>query len=75
MFKLTVTGVGGRDGLPAPRHVGLEKEAGQEIVTTQLLPMEEDTVWDQALSLELVTQTLVQVNNISLVIGFEKNYL
>ena len=68
MFKLTVTGVGGRDGLAAPRHVGLEKEAGQEIVITQLLPMEEDTVWDQALSLELVTQTLVQVKNVSLVI-------
>ena len=56
------TGVAGRDGLAAPRHVGLEKEAGQEIVITQLLPMEEDTVWDQAQSLELVTQTLVQVN-------------
>ena len=70
-----VTGVAGRDGLAAPRHVDLGQEEGQETVTTQLQLMEAADVGDQALSLELVTQTLVQVNNISLVIGFEKNYL
>ena len=57
-----VTGVAGSNGLVAPRHVGLEKEAGQETVTTQPQLMEETTVEEQALSLELVTQTLVQVN-------------
>ena len=57
-----VAGVDGRDGLIALRRVDLEKEAGQETVTTQLQLMEAETVRDQEQSLELVTQTLVQVN-------------
>ena len=56
-----VTGEAGRDGLAAPRHVGLEKEAGQETVTTQPQLMEAATVKDQALSLEPVTPIAVQV--------------
>ena len=63
-----VTGVAGRDGQAAPRHVDLGQEEGQETVTTQLQLMEAAAVGDQALSLELVTQTLVQVKNVSLVI-------
>ena len=55
------TGVAGRDGLAAPRHVDLEREAGQETVRTQLQLMEAETVRDQAQSLEPVTQILVQV--------------
>ena len=61
LFKLMVTGVAGRDGLAAPRHVDLEVEAGQESVTTQLQLMEAETVREQAQSLNLVTQILVQV--------------
>ena len=56
-----VTGVAGKNGLAAPRHVDLEIEAGQETVTTQLQLMEAETVRDQAQSLEPVTQILVQV--------------
>ena len=56
-----VTGVAGSNGLAAPRHVGLEKEAGQETVTTQPQLMEAATVKDQALSLEPVTPIAVQV--------------
>ena len=56
-----VTGEAGRDGLAAPRHVGLEKEAGQETVTTQPQLMEAATVRDQAQSLEPVTPITVQV--------------
>ena len=61
-----VAGVDGRDGLIALRRVDLEKEAGQETVTTQLQLMEAETVMDQARRLELVTQILVQVTNVSL---------
>ena len=43
-----VAGVDGRDGLIALRRVDLEKEAGQETVTTQLQLMEAETVRDQA---------------------------
>ena len=39
-----VTGVTGSNGLAAPRHVGLAKEAEQETVTTQPQPMEAATV-------------------------------
>ena len=35
-----VTGGAGSNGLAAPKHVGLEEEAGQETVTTQLQLME-----------------------------------
>ena len=56
-----VTGVDGRDGLAAQRHVDLAEEVEQETATTQLQLMEADTVRDQAQSLDLVTQTLVQV--------------
>ena len=56
-----VTGGTGGNGLAAPRHVDLVIEAGQETVTTQLQLMEAETVRDQAQSLELVTQILVQV--------------
>ena len=59
-----VTGVAGRDGLPALRHVDLAEGAGQETVPTQLLLMEAETVRDQAQRLELVTQILVQVTNV-----------
>ena len=65
--KLMVTGVGGRDGPAAPRHVDLEKEADQETATTQLQLMEAETVRDQAWSLELVTKILVQVSNVCLI--------
>ena len=41
-----VTGVAGRNGLAAPRHVDLETEAGQETVTTHLPLMEAETVRD-----------------------------
>ena len=57
------TGVAGRDGLAAPRHVDLEREAGQETVGTQLQLMEAETVGDQAQRLKLVTQILVEVTN------------
>ena len=60
------TGVAGNNGLAAPRHVDLEKEKGQETVTTQLQLMEAETVRDQARSLELVTPILVQVSNVRL---------
>ena len=33
-LKLMATGVAGGNGLAAPRHAGLEKEAGQETATT-----------------------------------------
>ena len=66
LFKLMVTGVAGRDGLAAPRHVDLEVEAGQESVTTQLQLMEAETVRDQVQRMELVTQILVQVTNVCL---------
>ena len=56
-----VTGGAGRDGLAALRHVDQAQVAGQENVTTQLLLMEAETVRDQAQSLELVTQIIVQV--------------
>ena len=61
-----VTGVAGRDGLAARRHVDLETEAGQETVTTQLQLMEAETVRDQVQRMELVTQILVQVTNVCL---------
>ena len=61
-----VTGVAGRNGLAAPKHVDLEIEAGQETVTTQRQLMEAETVVDQPRSLELVTQILVQVSNVRL---------
>ena len=64
--KLMVTGVGGRDGPAAPRHVDLEKEADQETATTQLQLMEADTVEDQAQSLDIVTPTAVQVKTVRL---------
>ena len=51
-----VTGVAGKNGLAAPRHVDLAIEAGQETVTTQLQLMEAETVRDQAQSLTLVIQ-------------------
>ena len=56
-----VTGEAGGDGLAAPRHVDLAEEVEQESATTQLQHMEAETVRDQAQSLELVTQILVQV--------------
>ena len=40
------TGDPGHNGLAAPRHVGLEKEAEQETVTTQPQLMEAATVKD-----------------------------
>ena len=40
------TGGTGGNGLPAPRHVDLETEAGQETVTTHLPLMEAETVRD-----------------------------
>ena len=58
-----VTGVAGRDGLAAQRHVDLAEEVEQETATTQLQLMEAETVRDQAQSLELVTQILVEVTN------------
>ena len=61
-----VTGVAGRNGLAALRHVDLETEAGQETVTTHDLLMEAETVRDQARRLKLVTQILVQVANVCL---------
>ena len=61
-----VTGGTGGNGLAAPRHVDLAIEAGQETVTTQLQLMEAETVRDPAQRLELVTQILVQVTNVSL---------
>ena len=61
-----VPGVVGRNGLAAQRHVDLEIEAGQETVKTQRQLMEAETVRDQAQSLELVTQILVQVSNVRL---------
>ena len=57
------TGVAGRDGLAALRHVDLEREAGQETVRTQDQLMEAETVRDQARSMKLVTQILVEVTN------------
>ena len=62
LLKLMATGVAGSNGLAARRHVDLEKEAGLETVTTQPQPLEEGTAREQVLNLELVTQTLVQVN-------------
>ena len=61
-----VAGVDGRDGLIALRRVDLEKEAGQETVTTQLQLMEADPVRDQARSLKLAPQILVQVTNVGI---------
>ena len=57
------TGVAGRDGLAAQRHVDLAEKADQETVTTQHQLMMAKTVRDQARSLELVTQIHVQVSN------------
>ena len=54
-----VTGGTGHNGLVALRHVDQEQEAGQESVTTQLQLMEVETVRDQAVSQEFVTQMLV----------------
>ena len=45
-LKLMATGVAGGNGLAAPRHAGLEKEAGQETATTQFQLMEAATVKD-----------------------------
>ena len=61
-LKLMATGVAGSNGLAAQRHVDLEIGAGQETVTTQPQPLEAETAREQVLNLELVTQTLVQVN-------------
>ena len=61
-----VTGVAGKNGLAAPRHVDLAIEAGQETVTTQLQLMAAETVRDPARSLKLVTQILVQVTNVGI---------
>ena len=56
-----VTGDPGSNGLAALWHVDQELEAGQESVTTQLQLMEVETVRDQAVSQEFVTQMLVQM--------------
>ena len=53
----------GRDGLTAPRLAEQGEEADQEDAATRRLLMEAETVRDQALSLEFVTQTTVQVQN------------
>ena len=63
LFKLMVTGVAGRDGLAAQRHVDLAEEVEQESATTQLQLMEAEPVGDQALNLDIVTPTAVQVNH------------
>ena len=51
-------------GLAAREPVDLEREAGQETVTTQRQLMEAETV--RSRSLKLVTQILVQVTNVCL---------
>ena len=61
-----VTGVSGSNGLAAPRHVDLEKEADQETVTTHPQLMEAATAKGLALSLEIVVPTLVQVFTVCL---------
>ena len=66
-IKLMENGEAGRIGQFAQRHVDLGKGAGQGTVTTQLQLMEAETVRDQAWSLELVTQILVQVSNVCLI--------
>ena len=60
------TGVSGSNGLAARKHVDLEIEAEQETVTTQPQPMEAATAKGLALSLECVTQILVQVITVCL---------
>ena len=55
------TGETGHSGLAAPRHVDQGQEAGQGSVTTQLQPMEAETVKNQAVRQKIVTQTTVQV--------------
>ena len=55
------TGEPGRNGLAALRHVEVGQEAGQEIVTIQLLLMEGENVRGQVVSQEFVIQMLVQV--------------
>ena len=55
------TGETGRSGLTAPGLVEQGGEADQEDAATQQLLMEAENVRDQTMSLENVTQTLVQV--------------
>ena len=55
------TGETGPDGLTAPGLVEQGGEADQEDAATQQLLMEAENVRDQTMSLENVTQTLVQV--------------
>ena len=59
--KLMENGDTGSNGLPAPRHVDQGQEAGQESVTTKLQLMEAETVREEAVSQEFVTQMLVQM--------------
>ena len=54
-----VTGETGHIGLAALKPVDQGQEADQEPVTTQLQLMEEETVKDQAVNQEFVTQTTV----------------
>ena len=55
------TGETGPGGLTAPGLVEQGGEADQEDAATQQLLMEAENVRDQTMSLENVTQTLVQV--------------
>ena len=54
-----VTGDTGHNGLAAQKPVDQVPEAEQESVATQLQLMEEETVKDQAVNQEFVTQTIV----------------
>ena len=56
-----VTGDTGHHGLAAPKPVDQGQEAGQESVTTKLQLMEAETVREEAVSQEFVTQMLVQM--------------
>ena len=64
------TGENGSNGQNVLRNVDLEREAGQEIVTTPLQLMEAKNVQDQAKSQEFATQMLVQVQNFEVIILF-----
>ena len=55
------TGVTGHNGLAVPKPVDQDEEAEQESVTTKLQLMEAETVREEAVSQEFVTQMLVQM--------------
>ena len=58
----------GGNGLAAQRHVDQAEEVEQDTATTQLQLMEAEPVGDQALNLDIVTPTAVQVNSVCLMI-------